>query len=402
VTAAASPAAAPSRLVRAAVLGVFASGAVWFLLFPLAVGWARGHFEQAIWSYNGASIGLSWFDTGFARRELEATLIRLVTADPMVGGALFHALAYTALAALAFAATLRAPIADRQRLAVGAVFLAALFRVGADVGRADPAVMICGFVAAWAARGGRWPLAALALTVALAFHETGLIVLAPLAAGVAFEHRAWRHSGRASRALGLALAGLGLAAYVLALQARPDVAAAARAVHARFPDPSMADLSVYYTLSGPRGVASILCQQRLDGTYPAKILKGVGLIVLCAAGLRPRRWRTTLLATLPPFLFLSAIAVDVARWTVFAAFAIAVMATMEPAADAPPKPPSRRNAALALAAAALMMVGVGFVEPLDPAPVIPNALLGGRAPTLNALGRASYCDPGWRAFLGLR
>ena len=400
-TAAVLPTPPPGRLLRATVIGVFAFCAALFLFFPLAVGWARGHFEHAVWSYNGASIALSYFETGFARRELEATLIRPFTTDPMVGGAAFHALAYAALAALAMAATLRAPMADRQRLAVGAVFLAVLFRVGADVGRADPAVMVCGLVAAWAARAGRFGTAAAAIAVALALHEAGLIVLAPLVAGVAWENRAWRKAGRASRALGLAVAVLALAAYVLALLARPDVAAAARVVHAKFAEPDMADLSVYYTLSGSRGVASILCQQRLDGAYLGKVLKGAALIVLCTAGLRPRRWLTTLFAVLPPFLFLSAIAVDVARWTVFAAFAIAAMTTMEPAADAKSRPPAPLNSALAFLAAILMVAGVSFVDPLDPAPAVPNLMFGGRAMTLDALDRASYCDPGWRRFLGL-
>ena len=391
------------RLARAGVIGAFAAGAALILIFPLAVGWARGRFDDALWSYNGAAIALSWFETGFARRELEATLIRLVTPDPMAGGALFHALTYTTVAALAFAAVLRAPAADRQRAAIGAVFLAVLFRAGADVGRADLAVMICGFAAAWAAGAGRWAAAAAAIAVALAFHEAGLIVLAPVAAAVAFEHRSWRRArARAAWPAGLAVAALGLCAYALAWQARPDVAAAARAVHAKFADPSMADLSVYYSLSGPRGVASILCQQRLDGAYPGKILKGAGLIVLCAAGLRPRRWLITLLATLPAFLLLSAIAVDIGRWTVLAVFGIAVMAALAPAAEAPARPPAWVHPALALAAAALLVIGVGLVpELLDPAPAVPAPLFGGRPPALDALGRASACDPGWRRFLGL-
>jgi hypothetical protein len=382
------------------VLGVFVSCAIWFVLFPLAVGWGRSHFEHAFWSYNGASIALSYFETGFARRELEATLIRLFTADPMVGGAVFHALAYTALAALAFVSVLRAPIADRQRLAIGAVFLVVLFRVGSDVGRADPAVMACGFVAAWATRAGRWAIAAAAIAIALAFHEAGGIVLVPLVVGVAFDHRSWRRVGRASWSLALGVAVVGVAAYAVALTAHPDVARAARAMHAKFFEPGMADLSVYYTLSGSRGVTSILCQQGMDGAYVGKIIKGAGLIGLCMAGLRPTRWRTTLLVVLPPFLFLSTIAIDIARWTVFALFAIAVMATLEPAPAANDKSSGPLHLALALLAAILMVVGVGLVEPLDPAPAIPDPL-GRHESSFNGLDRATACDPGWRRFLGL-
>jgi hypothetical protein len=383
-------------------VGLFAFVAGFYLILPVMMARAAGDIRHALWSYNGASIALSYFDTGFARRELEGTLIRLFTADPMAGGLVFHLIACSVLVGLAVLATLKAPLPDRNRLAIGAVLLAVFAVVAVDVGRADPAIMTCGLVAAWGARSGRWIAAALALSVALAFHEAGFIAFAPMVACIAWESGSWRAGGMASRVIGLLVVIAALAGYAVAFGAHPDVQALGRKIHAEFVDPKLADLSAYYTLGGTRGLASILCQQRLDSEYVSKIVKGVALIGLLSFALRPRRRLITFAAALAPFLFLSAIALDVGRWAAFAAFSIAVMAMMNPGkgeSGVPVLPAV--NVLLAVAAAVLMMVRPQLIDLGDPLPVLPNFAASPGVRTFDPVAAATRCDPQWKSFIGL-
>jgi hypothetical protein len=389
--------------IKAAAWVVVAVVAGFYLVLPILMGRLAGDLRHALWSYNGASIALSYADTGFARRELEGTLIRLFTPEPMAGGLAFHLIACGVLVALAAFATLKAALPERNRLAIAAVLLAVLAIVAVDVGRADPAILACGVIAAWGARTGRWIVAAAALSVALAFHEAGFIVLVPMVACIAWDHRSWRDGGGASLIGGLLVVGAGLVAYALALGAHPDVQAVGRRIHAEFADPKLADLSVYYTLSGLRGLASILCQQRLDGEYLSKIVKGAALIALLAFALRPQRRLTTLFAALAPFLFLSAIALDLGRWAALAAFVVAAMAVMDGhgrgGTEVPPLPGA--NLLLAVAAALLLMIRPQVIDLGDPLPIIPNFLYGHGSRTFSPLDAAARCDPGWKPFIGL-
>jgi hypothetical protein len=395
----------PSLLSLQLALRIFALIALgWVTAYaislPLAIAMVPGRMDHAVWLNNGAFMALNYFDTGFARRELEGTLIRLFTRDPLIGGVAFDVISCGALATLMFWATLRAPISHPQRAAIRLVFAAVLFRVAQDVGRADAAVMVCGLVGAWAAKSGRWMIVAITIAVALAFHETGFIVLAPLVAVVVFEHDAWRKGNRAGQIAALLIVAVALAAYAWTFHAPIDVRPIARKIHTEFRNPAWPDVNLYFNLSGARGLRTILCMRDMDDEYLSKVLKGFGVALAAAIALRPKRLGLTMLATIPPFMFLSVIAIDVARWAVFAAFGAAVMAALDNGRGAKWEPQFVAPL-LAAALAALLVLKTGMENLGDPMPVLGNFQYSQRGVLPSSGATLDYCDPDWRMFLGL-
>jgi hypothetical protein len=173
----------PSAIIFAAAYILARS---WIL--PIALGAVR----EGGWIYTAGLAAISWSDTGFARRELQGTLIRLFTDDPMVGLGWFGFATYSVFAAAGIWACLRPSHSLGRKALLGVALLAILMRLSYDVGRTDAAVMALGIGAAWSAREARWMICATFLFVALLFHEAGLIELAPLVVGIAVVSGSWR------------------------------------------------------------------------------------------------------------------------------------------------------------------------------------------------------------------
>jgi hypothetical protein len=276
-------------------------------------------------------------ESGFARRELIGTVASFLSPEPMVATALFSFGCYVVLSAALIDLIAKSPSSIPRQLVLGAVMLAVLLRLSWDVGRSDSAVMICGVIAALSARQARWFLVAVALTVALAIHETGAIVLVPLVAAVAYRHGTWRElPGRPLAIIGAMLAA-DAALYVVSFRPIGDVQQVARHVHTLFLNPTYPDLSLYFTLAGSRGLRTAMCEIKADPSYPLQILAAVALLAILVCGLFQRRQAWLLALSLVWLIPLSLVATDVGRWAVFAAFSLFTVALLEPAPadDAP-------------------------------------------------------------------
>lgn len=380
---------------RIAGSAVFTCAAACILLNPLLKFLIEERRFGDSWRYNALSFGISYFDTGFARREMIGTIARLLSNNILLGALIVHCTAIGILSVVALAALLLSPADGLTKTICAGVMLAALVRLAPDVGRSDSAVMLCGAAAAWTARSGRWVIAAAFLSLALTIHETGLIVLAPIAAVAAYEGGKWRTSSRRSLIVGAVCLAISLGAYILAVRHPPDIATVGRLVHARFNADGI-DFITYLQLSGARGLRTVQCFRQLDHGYTMKMAKGVALIVGIIAAARPTRPLMSLAAVLPPYLFLSFIAVDVARWTVFAVYGVVVLALCKPS----PQPP-KVWAAARLGAAALAALAIGAApasgNPYDPAPMVPPA----DAVQPNYYNAVDRCDPTWREAIGL-
>jgi hypothetical protein len=347
------------------------------------------------WTYAAGQNQLTWFNTGFARRELQGTIQAFLSADPMIATAEFHLLTFPALAAVVIWLLARRGV-SLQAFAIGAVSTAVLVRVGWDVGRSDPIVMLLGLSALWAVRNGRWAVAAAALGVSLTFHESGLIFLGPLCAAAAWESGSWRNWRSRSAALGAVVLGLALLAYLISARTQLDPVALDAQIHSKFPNPVMPDIAVYWNASGVRGLKVAQCVAAMDPNYWINVASGCALLTFAAVTLRPQRWRSTLAATMLPYLALDCIAIDVGRWAVFGVFGIAALALADPEPMQP-----RRGTITALLILPLMVMPIAWRWFAAPVPLVDFTMQNVSYQTLGPVPQMYECDPNWRRYLGL-
>lgn len=370
------------------------------ILFPLI----RGNFDGMPWSYNSAQTQLNWLTTGFNRRELYNTIVGLVGRggmDPMVSSAVVFLAFYLVLTIVLIWAVAKRP-RGLQQIALMAASITLLLRLASDPGRTDIAIGLCGLVAAWAARSGRWIAVAITISLALTVYETGLIYLAPMVCAIAWEQRAWRDINWRSVAPAAAIMAIGLIIYVISSRAQLDVFGLTRQLHAQFPDPRWADLAAYANLGGVRTIRTAQCINALDPKHWLQVGAGVFLMALFSVCLRPQRWRVTLVSVLVPFFFLITITTDTGRWTVLALASILALALTQPAEE------DRRSIVSGLIFAALALVGfqlmVMKVGPTDVGLPIPSVHALDRYPSLLTLPfgeSVTRCDPTWRQSIGL-
>lgn len=367
---------------------------------PLVFALRLGGLRYGYWTYNAGWAALNYFNTGFARRELQGTIISPLMAEPMSGVFWAHVLAYAALAGVGGWLCTRSAIPLDRQAALGVVLIAVLARLALDVGRTDVDVMLCGLAAAWAASTARWAVAAGALVVAVLFHEAGLIVLGPLTAAVAIASQAWRRSKRIDTVLAVAILALGTVLYLLGFSVRGDHHALGQTVHKLFANPDYADLALYENLTGARGMASAMCYTRMNPAYPLQVISGIGTCALVAAGLNPSRPVLALAATLLPYLALSYIATDIGRWACFGAFSAVTLSLFTPVRSNIGR---RWPMLAAVSACALMSVGLDFRWAVfAPVPVLDNSVraYGPKGP--DPLEAITACDPTWRDAIGVR
>jgi hypothetical protein len=360
---------------------------------------AAGILRGGGWTYIAGTTSLSWFDTGFARRELAGTVIRLFTPDPLIGTAWFGFITYAAFALAGIWLCCRPSLGFPRRLFLGALLLAILVRLSADIGRTDPAIMALGIGAALAASRAHWILCASFVFIALLVHETGLIELAPLVAVVAWGSGSWRRWQAPNAVAGAIILASAVGLYAATLHPHYDLFAATAKIHARFPHPEDADTAIYQNLVGPAALRLANCFIRRDTLYPVQVGDGLFLCLLFAVGLQPTRWRLMLAACALPFLALSAIAIDVGRWATFAAYIAFVAAAILPA------PAVGRKAGLTAGALALVAYALLIASPRPPntgqsIPMMDDyaAIHWFHPPPPAGL---EVCDPNWQKVIGL-
>jgi hypothetical protein len=385
---------------RLALPGFVAGYALVLLAYPLAQSIGLGGFHYGYWTYNAGLASLSWFDTGFARRELQGTLLHPFTGDPMARVAWFHIITYVMLTGAGIVLGFRKVQPLTTKLALSATFLAVLTHIATDVGRTDAIVMVCGLCAAWATREARWTIASGAMFIAQLFHETGPIVIGPIVVAVAYISGSWRQWRTPDAALGAALIVAMGAAYLLSVHPHGDAATFARRLRIGTPELQVsADAAISVQMAGFRIVALSKCMNDNNPYYALRVACGIVLCALFTLGLMPRfRW-IALLMSLTPFIFLSLVAVDIGRWATFSAFSLFTLASTT-AAETSTDGNRPVGLALALAGAFLM---AAFLRTSDVAPVMPAvevfATLHGH-PGATSMAGYDLCNPGWRAEIG--
>jgi hypothetical protein len=370
------------------------------LAFPIAFTIAAGGPRNSYWTYDAGLNAVSYFDTGFARRELAGTILRLFNAEPMAGSAIFHVITFALFAASGIYICCCRGTALSRQIALGAVLLGILAHIALDVGRTDAAVMTCGLAAAWAAREARWATCAAALSLALLFHEAGLIVLFPLVCAVAWASGSWRKGQPESVLLGAGLMVASLAAYAHSFQVHPDLIAIGRKVHSEFRADSDADMAVFANLAGFRGMKAAICTSMRNPLYWPNVVAGAAICVFAAFTLQPKRWRLAIMATLPVYVGLSLIATDVGRWSTFAVFCTFVMGALLHSGEAVPRG-HRLQVAAAMAILALMSAGLTFTTVVfTPIPIFDSVARRAGLKSPDPDTSLAACDPQWRAIVG--
>lgn len=375
--------------------------AVCFIAAPFGVAAAWGGLRHAYWKYDAGLAAISYFDAGFVRRGLEGTLIRPFGLDPMIGAMAFHLVTYSIFAGFSIWLCCREKLPISRQIALGSTLSVILARLALDVGRTDAAIMICGLIAVWAVTEARWIIGAVALFVALLFHEAGMIVLAPLVAGAAYLSGSWRGWASSSGLAASAIIIIALVLYGLSTQANPDAHAIGAHIHKQFQDPLYADLAVFANLSGSRGMADAICTMHHNPAYPIQVISGLIVCPLIAVGLLPSRPLVAVGVSLPAYLGLSLIATDIGRWATFAVFCVFAVATMC-AARHPATRIGRKEVGFVLVATFLMFAGLDFRSSgFAPVPLINNFVQTHGLRSLAPAEAITTCDPTWRAALGL-
>jgi hypothetical protein len=378
------------------------------------IGWvSNGEFfhPESPMLYSAATLSFNYIEFGAVRRGLASTAVYLLHPNRMVGTAVFWVLSAAGLCALAswiFTRIRARPLT----LAIFAVLLICLVRRwGLDTGRADLAVAAVLSGAALVAVRGHVGSAAALVAAGVFIHETSVIYGLPLLAALlldqrrfaALSRRQWLHIVIGLAVPMLVYAGLGLLP-------RADTTTMVRTVRDALPAHKYVDWSIYFAVSGWRGVETSLCQNRIDPNYEVHFLSAVlivALVVFALAGQNRRIGWVSLLAWAPPLLFLSIVANDFTRWTEFAAYnAWLVCAFSYGSGDATGDRGRALTALRFLAAGSVfLLIATTRLYPVAelfyaPSPLIEHWALrlgGPSTPNLDIV--LERCDPGWLDFL---
>jgi hypothetical protein len=388
--------------------------------------------------YRAATLMFNYIDLGVVRRGLGGTLLRLSGLHPILGLAVFHLLSSVFAAAVFCALIWQRSVPPPLRL-LWTVGVASLFLFwSADSGRTD--VVLAGLLGLAALQARRHPVVAAAcLVLALGFHEMGLIFGLPLAVALWLDGR-WRRSGEPApgsaaaavssgeasststpaaseaasrRALLVALALLIAAAAVQALIGllpHADTGMTAYWFWSQFPHSQAAEWALYFYVAGARGIELAVCNNlSVDPNYRLHLACGLGVIgiaLLVFNGRARRGALAPLLAAVVPFLSLSAISVDMARWSTFAAVNAWFVCVSRPA-DFGQTIGERdlvwRGALLCLLifAASPRHVMPAGLDIFSPAPLVDRMIrsVTAREPSPGISVGLSRCDPTWRDLL---
>ena len=404
---------------------------LWLLLVGLstrllASAWRRHVLltDESPLLYHAATLGFNYVDFGFVRRGLGGTLLHLFGENWLRGAAVFHVLSAAAVAGVACVLLARVVRPWPERAALAVLLIALMMRWAEDPGRTDIAVAALLGVAALAVLAGRPIAGALAVSVALFFHETGFVFGLPLSAGLWLDQGRWRAIERRARVGVGAVLGFALLLYfAFDRLPRADAPTMVEVVRSHFPRHEYVDWAIYFAVSGARGVQTSLCQNAGDPTYALHVGSGLLVIAIFIAILKRRGapgWRAVLLVSVPPFLFLSVVANDISRWAVLAAFNVWLLCAALPggvatggalrqgALPAPSaarsRPPSAWVWRVALAVLLIPLIHPKtwpIEDPIfAPTPVLERLArrLGGPA-TPRFAEVLVRCDPGWRTVL---
>lgn len=360
--------------------------------------------------YQAGTLGFNYFDFGAIRRGLAGSIVHLVPTGLVDGTLIWHLMCSAGLSALVLWLWLQARLTRPQRLIFLGGFVALALRWGDDGGRIDMAVAACLVAATLAVVKGRPVLSTALIGLGLLVHETSLIFGLPLLVALLWQRGGWKAFSARQRG-GFAAVGVltGLAYLSPNLLPHADIPTMVDGVRAKLPPHQHVDWAIYYAVSGLRGVRTSVCQNAIDPNnwlHPLGGLILIGVAYRALGGGRRAALKWALLAALPGFAFLCAVANDDSRWAVFACFNVwLVMAAARPPEGHAPSPwvPGKRSVALMLAFAVLLVYRSNNVPHriYVPSPFVEAIVsrLGG-PPTPSVDHALEHCDPGWRDVLG--
>jgi hypothetical protein len=210
-----------------------------------------------------------------------------------------------------------------QRLAFLVVMAAIMMRWAEDIGRTDLAIAALLAAATLAVMRARYLAAVLFICVGLFVHELSAIFGIPLIAALMADGRLEKVRTRERWAIVVAVAVT--AGLYLAMIALPsvDVPTMVRVVRSKFEPSEQVDWAIFIAVSGARGLALNLCQNRVDAAFPVHVLGGLAVIACTAMAIgEPSRtkWASVATIAVAPFIFLTVVANDMARWALLACF----------------------------------------------------------------------------------
>ena len=365
--------------------------------------------------YQAAALGFNYFDFGLIRRGLGGSVVWLIGGNLLAATAVFHVLSAAGVAAVVVWFFKRLQTPWPQRLVFALLAIALMMRWAEDAGRTDMAVAALLGLAMIAVVRGRPALAALAVAIGLAVHETSFAYGTALLAGAWLDHGRWRSLKKPAVATASAILVAAIGIYiVLPYLPHADTQTMVEAVRSRLPQHEVVDWAIYFAISGQRGLRAAVCQNALDPAYALHLATGLMVIGVFATLLKDRcgaGWPALLLVSVPPFLFLSIVATDISRWMVLAAFNVWLLAAagsseaqraLPDTARSPRAASGWMRIAAAVVVAALIHPKAWRIEDpiFAPTPTIDRlvAELGGPRTTrlVTAPGR---CDRAWRGVL---
>lgn len=356
-------------------------------------------------AYQQAALGFNYFELGAIRRGLAGSVVYLLGPDILIGSTAFFYLSAFAVCLASAWLFARLDLPWPQRLAFLVVMAAIMMRWAEDIGRTDLAIAALLAAATLAVMRARYLAAVLFICVGLFVHELSAIFGIPLVAALMADGRLAKVRTRERWAIVIAVAVT--AGLYLAMIALPsvDVPTMVRVVRSKFEPSEQVDWAIFIAVSGARGLALNLCQNRVDAAFPVHVLGGLAVIACTAMAIgEPSRtkWASVATIAVAPFIFLTVVANDMARWALLACFNVWLFAGARAVTGRSGERARLLPLAAAFALLALLEADFDRGDTLihKPSPILESAAQKFAHKYTMRFGEVlQRCDPAWRDLL---
>jgi len=363
---------------------------------PVAI-FEHGAYQRTVLAFN-------YFELGPIRRGLAGSIVHLLSPDILIGSTVFFFASALAVCLLTSRLFARPALPWPQQLAFLAVMAGIMLRWAEDICRTDMTIAALLSAATLAVLRGRIVVAVLFICIGVFVHELSFIFGLPLIAALLTRARFEAIGKRQKWATVLVLAVTVTLYLVLVESQTVDVPTMVRIVRSKFEPSEQGDWAIFIAVSGARGLALNLCQNRVDPAYPIHVIGGL-LVIACtvwAIGSPIRRkWALASVVAIAPFVFLTVVANDIGRWAVLACFNVWLVAA---SVDGTARAPERARIWPLGASMALLLLLQSFDRGGDivhkPSPLLEAAAR--RLANKYTMGFDEVlqrCDPTWRDLL---
>jgi hypothetical protein len=282
---------------------------------------------------------------------------------------------------------------------------AIMMRWAEDIGRTDLAIAALLAAATLAVMRARYLAAVLFICVGLFVHELSAIFGIPLIAALMADGRLEKVRTRERWAIVVAVAvTAGLYVAMIALPS-VDVPTMVRVVRSKFEPSEPVDWAIFIAVSGARGLALNLCQNRVDAAFRVHVLGGLMVIACTALAIGDpsrKKWASVATIAVAPFIFLTVVANDMARWALLACFNVWLFAGARAVATRSGEQARLLPLAAAFALLALLEADFDRGDTLihKPSPILERAAQKfAHKYTMRFNEVLQRCDPAWRDLL---